>query len=159
MADNQELTHRDSKLVDFFVSYFVYHKTHPNEPLDTTEIMTAFYTALSGLDKKYSTKEYILSIKSDFDVISKVLEKIANQAHKDIRSGEGIRDKYSETEVYYTVPDIQARWAISGTAVRRAITEQRLRAKEVSGRKNKYLILKADFENYAESNGIKLRNK
>ena len=159
MADIQELTHRDSKLVDFFVSYFVYHKTHPNEPLDTTEIMTAFYTALSGLDKKYSTKEYILSIKSDFDVISKVLEKIANQAHKDIRSGEGIRDKYSDTEVYYTVPDIQARWVISGTAVRRAITEQRLRAKEVSGRKSKYLILKADFESYAESNGIKLRNK
>ena len=159
MADIQELTHRDSKLVDFFVSYFVYHKTHPNEPLDTTEIMTAFYTALSGLDKKYSTKEYILSIKSDFDVISKVLEKIANQAHKDIRSGEGIRDKYSDTEVYYTVPDIEARWVISGTAVRRAITEQRLRAKEVSGRKSKYLILKADFESYAESNGIKLRNK
>lgn len=159
MADIQELTHRDSKLVDFFVSYFVYHKTHPNEPLDTTEIMTAFYTALSGLDKKYSTKEYILSIKSDFDVISKVLEKIAYQAHKDIRSGEGIRDKYSDTEVYYTVPDIQARWVISGTAVRRAITEQRLRAKEVSGRKSKYLILKADFESYAESNGIKLRNK
>ena len=159
MADIQELTHRDSKLVDFFVSYFVYHKTHPNEPLDTTEIMTAFYTALSGLDKKYSTKEYILSIKSDFDVISKVLEKIANQAHKDIRSSEGIRDKYSDTEVYYTVPNIQARWVISGTAVRRAITEQRLRAKEVSGRKSKYLILKADFESYAESNGIKLRNK
>lgn len=159
MADNQELTHRDSKLVDFFVSYFIYHKTHPNEPLDTTEIMTAFYTALSGLDKKYSTKEYILSIKSDFDVISKVLEKIANQAHKDIRSGEGIRDKYSETEVYYTVPDIEARWVISGTAVRKAVTEQRLRAKEVSGRKSKYLILKVDFENYAESNGIKLRNE
>ena len=159
MADNQELTHRDSKLVDFFVSYFVYHKTHPNEPLDTTEIMTAFYTALSGLDKKYSTKEYILSIKSDFDVISKVLEKIAYQAHKDIRSGEGIRDKYSDTEVYYTVPDIQARWVISGTAVRKAVTEQRLRAKEVSGRKSKYLILKADFESYAENNGIKLRNK
>ena len=159
MADIQELTHRDSKLVDFFVSYFVYHKTHPNEPLDTTEIMTAFYTALSGLDKKYSTKEYILSIKSDFDVISKVLEKIAYQAHKDIRSGEGIRDKYSDTEVYYTVPDIQARWVISGTAVRKAVTEQRLRAKEVSGRKSKYLILKADFESYAENNGIKLRNK
>ena len=159
MADIQELTHRDSKLVDFFVSYFVYHKTHPNEPLDTTEIMTAFYTALSGFDKKYSTKEYILSIKSDFDVISKVLEKIAYQAHKDIRSGEGIRDKYSDTEVYYTVPDIQARWVISGTAVRKAVTEQRLRAKEVSGRKSKYLILKADFESYAENNGIKLRNK
>lgn len=159
MADNQELTHRDSKLVDFFVSYFVYHKTHPNVPLDTTEIMTAFYTALSGLDEKYSTKEYILSIKSDFDIISKVIEKIAYQAHKDIRSGEGIHDKYSDTEVYYTVPDIQARWDISGTAVRRAVTEQRLRAKEVSGRKSKYQILKADFENYAERNGIKLRKK
>ena len=159
MADNQELTHRDSKLVDFFVSYFVYHKTHPNEPLDTTEIMTAFYTALSGLDKKYSTKKYIFTIKSDFDIISKVLEKIAYQAYKDIRSGEGIHDKYSDTVIYYTVPDIQARWVISGTAVRKAIIEKRLSAKEVNGRKSKYLISKTDFEKYAESNDIKLRNK
>ncbi len=155
MANMEELTHGDSKLVDFFVSYFIYHKTHLNEPLDTTEIMLAFYSALSGLDAKYSTKEYILSIKSDFDIISKVLEKLANQAHKDIRSKEGIRDKYSDTEVYYTVPDIEARWAISGTAIRKAITQKRLRCKEVSGRKSKYLVLKEDFENYAENNGIK----
>jgi len=159
MADNEELTHGDSKLVDFFESYFIYHKAHPNEPLDTTEIMMAFYRALSGLDSKYSTKEYILSIKSDFDIISKVIEKIAYQAHKDIRSNEGIHDKYSVTEVYYTVPDIEARWVITGTAVRKAITEKRLRAKEISGKKSKYQILKADFENYAESNGIRLREK
>ena len=108
---------------------------------------------------KYSTKEFILSIKSDFDTISKVLEKIANQANKDLRSSEGIRDKYSITEVYYTVPDIEARWVISGTAVRKAITEGRLKAKEIKGRKSKYDIYKEDFENYAKSNGIKLRDK
>ena len=159
MANTEELTHGDSELVKFFVSYFVYHKTHPDKPLDTTDIMLAFYSALSGLDAKYSTKEYILSIKSDFEKISKVIEKCAFQAHKDIRSNEGIRDKYSDTEVYYTVPDIEARWVISGTAVRKAITEHRLRAKEIVGRKSKYQILKADFENYAESNGIKLRGK
>lgn len=158
MANTKELTHGESYLADFFRSYFVYHKNHLDEPIsDETEIIIAFYAALSGLDAKYSTKEFILSIKSDFDIIARVLEKIANQAHKDIRSKEGVRDKYSITETYFTVPEIVARWSISGEAVRKAIKEQRLRAKENSGRKCKYLILKADFESYATNNRIKLR--
>lgn len=159
MADIEEKTYADSKLAEFFRSYFIYHKSHPNDVLDTTAIQLAFFSALSGLDEKYSSKEYILSIKSDFDIISRVLERLANQAHKDIRSNEGIRDKYSDTEVYYTTKDIEARWVISGTAIRKAITEQRLRAKEVSGKKSKYLVHKADFESYALNNGIKPREE
>ena len=158
MEKTNEKTYADSKLTELFRSYFIYHKAHPDEPLnDETEITMAFYAALSGLDTEYSSKKFILSIKSDFDIISRVLEKIANQAHKDNRSKKGVRDKYSITETYYTVPEIEARWSISGAAVRKAITEQRLRAKENSGRKSKYLILKADFENYATNNRIKLR--
>ncbi len=155
----KEKTYADSELSEFFRSYMIYHKMNPDNVLDYTEINVALSSALSGLDMKYSTKEFILSIKSDFDTISKVLEKIANQANKDLRSSEGIRDKYSITEVYYTVPDIEARWVISGTAVRKAITEGRLKAKEIKGRKSKYDIYKEDFENYAKSNGIKLRDK
>ena len=152
-----EKTHADSDLARFFRAYMIYHKQNPKAVLDYTEINIALGNALSGLDEKYSTKDFILSIKSDFDIISNVLEKIAYQANKDIRSREGIRDKYSVTEVYYTVPDIEGKWIISGTAVRKAITEGRLRAKEVSGKKSKYQILKEDFENYANSNGIKKR--
>ena len=140
------------------MSYFIYHKSHPNDELDATDIQQAFFTALGDLDKKYSNKEYILAFKSDFDIISKVLEKIANQASKDIRTKEGIRDKYSDTAVYYTIPEIEARWNISGTAVRRAISEKRLHAKEVSGKKCKYRVLKEDFESYADNNDIKLRS-
>ena len=158
MQNTNEQTYADSKLTELFRSYFIYHKAHPDEPLnDETEITLAFYAALSGLDNKYSSKEFILSIKSDFDIISRVLEKIANQAHKDIRSKEGISDKYSITDTYYTVPEIEARWAISGTAVRKAITKKRLRAKEASRKRNKYLILKEDFENYAAENRIRQR--
>ena len=157
MADNEK-THADSELSKFFRSYMIYHKMNPDAVLNYTDINIALGNALSGLDAKYSTSEFILSIKSDFDYISKVLEKIAYQANKDIRSGEGIHDKYSVTEVYYTVPYIEARWVISGAAVRKAITEERLRAKEIKGKKSKYHILKEDFENYAKSNGIKLRN-
>ena len=156
MAD-KEKTHADSELADFFRSYMIFRKMNPNAILDYSEINMALGHALYGLDEKYSTKEFTLSIKSDFETISKVLEKIAYQVSKDVRASEGIRDKYSVTEVYYTVPDIEARWVISGTAVRKAICEQRLRAKEVSGRKSKYNILKEDFESYAKSNGIKLR--
>ena len=152
-----EKTHADSDLARFFRAYMIYHKQNPDAVLDYTEISMALGHALYGLDEHYSTKEFILSIKSDFEIISNVLEKIACQANKDIRSSEGIRDKYSVTEVYYTVPDIEGKWIISGTAVRKAITEGRLRAKEVSGKKSKYQILKEDFENYANSNGIKKR--
>ena len=158
MDKTNKQTHADSRLTELFGSYFIYHKAHLDEPLnDETEITMAFYAALSGLDTEYSSKKFILSIKSDFDIISRVLEKIANQAHKDIRSKEGIRDKHSISETYYTVPEIEARWVITGTAVRKAIREQRLRSKEVNGRKNKYQILRADFERYAATNGIKLR--
>lgn len=156
MADI-ERTHADSELAEFFRSYMIYHKQNPSAVLDYTEISMALGNALYGLDEKYSTKEFILSIKKDFETISKVLEKIAYQASKDIRSGEGIRDKYSVTETYFTVPEIEARWKISGTAVRKAITEKRLNAKEVGGKKSKYHVLKEDFESYAESNGIKSR--
>ena len=152
-----EKTHADSDLARFFRAYMIYHKQNPDAVLNYTEINMALGCALYGLDEQYSTKEFILSIKSDFDIISKALEKIAYQANRDIRSREGIRDKYSVTEVYYTVPDIEGKWIISGTAVRKAITEGRLRAKEVSGKKSKYQILKEDFENYANSNGIKKR--
>ena len=152
-----EKTHADSDLARFFRAYMIYHKQNPNAVLDFTEINMALSSAVYGLDEQYSTKEFILSIKADFEIISKVLERIAYQASKDIRSSEGIRDKYSVTETYFTVPEIEARWKISGTAVRKAITEKRLRAIEVSGKKSKYKVLKADFENYAENNGIKPR--
>lgn len=152
-----EKTHADSDLAKFFRAYMIYHKQNPNAVLDYTEINIALSSALSGLDEKYSTKEFILSIKSDFEIISRVLEKIAYQANKDIRSSEGIRDKYSVSDTYYTVPEIEARWVISGTAVRKAITEGRLRAKEEKGVKSKYRVLKEDFENYAISNGIKVK--
>lgn len=158
METTKTLTHADSKLAELFRSYFTYHKAHPDESLnDETEITLAFYAALSSLDAQCSPKEYILSIKSDFCILSKVLEKFANQASKDIRKSEGIRDKYSITDTHYTVPEIEARWVISGTAVRKAIAEKRLRAKEASRKRNKYLILKEDFENYAAENRIRQR--
>lgn len=152
-----EKTHADSDLARFFRAYMIYHKQNPDAVLDYTEISMALGHALYGLDEHYSTKEFILSIKSDFEIISNVLEKIAYQANKDIRSNEGIRDKYSIAEVYYTVPDIEAKWEISGTAVRKAITEGRLRFREAKGKKSKYRILKDDFEQYAKRNDIKLR--
>lgn len=158
MAD-KEKTHAESELATFFRSYMIYHKANPENELDYTEINMALSSALYGLDMKYSTKEFIMSIKRDFDTISKVLEKIAYQANRDIRSSEGIRDKYSVTEVYYTVPDIEGKWIISGTAVRKAITEGRLRFTEAKGKKSKYRILKDDFEQYAKTNNIKLRIK
>ena len=158
MAD-KEKTHAESELATFFRSYMIYHKQNPDAVLDYTEISMALGHALYGLDDHYSTKDFILSIKSDFEIISNVLEKIACQANKDIRSSEGIRDKYSVTEVYYTVPDIEAKWEISGTAVRKAIKEGRLKFTEAKGKKSKYRILKDDFEQYAKTNNIKLRIK
>ena len=70
MAD-KEKTHAESELATFFRSYMIYHKQNPDAVLDYTEISMALGHALYGLDEHYSTKEFILSIKSDFEIISK----------------------------------------------------------------------------------------
>ena len=150
-------TYRDSKLVDLFACYIIYRKENGTKEIGELEIERCFWNAIGGLDQTYSSEEFVLAMKDDFDHISKVLGTIADKTSRGIRARKGIHDKYSNTETYYTVPDIEARWEISGTAVRKAIVEERLKAKEQDSRKCKYLILKEDFERYAVSNGIKPR--
>ncbi len=150
-------TYRDSRLVDLFVNYIIYRKENGSHRISEMEIEMCFWNAIGGLDETYHSDDFIMSMRDDFELFSNVLEKIANKRGREIRSQEGIRDKYSDGETYYTVPEIEARWIISGTAVRKAITEKRLNAKERSGTKSKYIVLREDFEEYAKNNGIKTR--
>lgn len=157
MADVTSRTYRDSRLVDLFANYIIYRKENGFHVINETEIEMSFWNAVGGLDEKYRSDEFIMSMRDDFELFLKVLDKISNKRGREIRSMEGIRDKYSDTETYLTPPQISSRWVISGEAIRKAIRENRLKAKEQEGRKCKYLILKEDFEKYAENNGIKLR--
>lgn len=157
MADSNVRTYRDSKLVDLFVSYVIYRKENGSHNISETEIEMCFWNAIGGIDETYRSDEFIMSMRDDFELFYKVLDKISNRRGREIRSMEGVRDKYSDTEIYLTPPQISARWKISGSAIRRAIIEKRLKAKGQEGRKCKYLILKEDFENYAKNNGIPLR--
>lgn len=159
MANNEEKTYADSDLVKFFRAYFSFHKGNPHHKLEETEISMSFYSALAGLDESFSSKEFILSMKKDFEIISKQLEHFARAAQRDVTQREGKSDKYSSTDTYYTVPEIITRWDISGAAVRKAIKEERLRSSIAQGAKSKYRILKEDFEEYAKNNRIRPRNK
>ena len=58
MAD----THLNEYLTNCFVSYIIHLKENIN-PLAYTEIQTALYTALGGLDKAYSTSEFVNKMK------------------------------------------------------------------------------------------------
>lgn len=157
MADATNRTYRDSKLVDLFINYIIYRKVNGSHVITETEIEMCFWNALGGLDKKYHSDEFIMSMRDDFELFLKVLDKISNKRGREKRSMEGIRDKYADTDTYLTAPQISSRWKISGTAIRNAIKEKRLKAKEQEGKKCKYIILKYDFEEYAKNNGILLR--
>lgn len=157
MADSTIRTYRDSRLVALFANYIIYRKENGFHVINETEIEMCFWNAVGGLDEEFRSDEFIMSMRDDFELFLKVLDKISNRRGREIRSMEGIRDKYSNTDTYLTPPQISSRWKISGTAIRKAINEKRLKAKEQEGRKCKYLILKEDFEKYAENNDIKLR--
>ena len=157
MADTSSRTYRDSRLVALFANYIIYRKENSFHTINETEIEMCFWNALGGLDKEYHSDEFIMSMRDDFELFFKVLDKISNRRGREIRSQEGVHDKYSDTDTYLTPPQISSRWVISDVAIRKAIKEKRLKAKEQEGKKCKYLILKEDFEQYAKNNGIKKR--
>ena len=158
MADNENKTHADSDLTAFFRDYFMYHKANPRKRLGVTDIELAFYGALSGLDNSFSSKEFILAMKKDFEIIAKQLEKISKRAEIDIAQDFGKWDKYSENERTYYAREIEAEWDITASAIRYAITNGNLQAEEITGKKDKYLIKEKDWLEYAASHKIKKRN-
>lgn len=158
MADNENKTYADSDLTAFFRDYFMYHKANPRKRLGVTDIELAFYGALSGLDNSFSSKEFILAMKKDFEIIAKQLEKIAKRAEIDIAQDFGKWDKYSENERTYYAREIEAEWDITASAIRYAITNGKLQAEEITGKKDKYLIKEKDWLEYAASHKIKKRN-
>lgn len=157
MADNENKTYTDSDLTAFFRYYFMYHKSNPGKILGVTDIELAFYGALSGLDNSFSSKEFILAMKKDFEIIAKQLDKIARRAEIDIAQDSGKWDKYSETERTYFPREIQAGWNITASAIRYAITNGNLEADEITGKKDKYLIKEKDWLEYAQIHKIKRR--
>ena len=158
MAEDKNKTYAESELTAFFRDYFMFHKTNPGKRLGATDIQMAFYSALSGLDNSFSSKEFILAMKKDFEVISKQLEHMARDAQKDIAQDDGKWDKYSETERSYFPREIAAEWDITASAIRYAISHGNLDATEIKGKKDKYQIKEKDWLEYAASHHIKKRS-
>ena len=157
MADDENKTYADSDLQKFFMHYFMYHKANLGKRLGVTDIQMAFYSALSGLDNSFSSKEFILAMKKDFETILKQLEHLAWDAQKDIAQDGGRWDKYSETERTYFPREIGAEWCISASAIRYAIAKGNLDATKITGKKDKYYIKEKDWLEYAASHHIKKR--
>lgn len=144
MAD----THLNEHLTSCFISYIIHLKENIN-PLAYTEIQTALYTALGGLDKAYSTSEFVNKMKGDFELIAQHLGKIAHEMYKEERRKVGFHDRNAIYERVLSVSEISAKLSISEQAVRKAIKEERLKA-TMNG-KGSYEVTEKDFKEFAKS--------
>lgn len=144
MAD----THLDEHLTNCFVSYFIHLKESVN-PLAYSKINTALYTALGGLDKEYSTYEFVNKMKGDFELIATHLGKIAHEMYKEERNKAGLYDRNAIYEHILSVSEISAKLRISEQAVRKAIKEERLKA--TLNNKGVYEVTEKDFKEFANS--------
>ncbi len=141
-------THLDEHLTNCFISYIIHLKENIN-PLAYTEIQTALYTALGGLDKTYSTFEFVNKMKGDFELIAQHLGKIAHEMYKEERRKVGFHDRNAIYEHILSVSEISAKLGISEQAVRKAIKEERLKA--TLNNKGVYEVIEKDFKEFANS--------
>ena len=144
MAD----THLNEHLTNCFVSYIIHLKENVY-PLAYTEIQTALYTALGGLDRAYSTSEFVNKMKGDFELIAQHLDKIAHEMYKEERRKVGFHDRNAIYERVLSVSEISAKLGISEQAVRKAIKEERLKA--TLNNKGVYEVTEKDFKEFEKN--------
>ena len=114
-----------------------------------TEIQTALYTALGGLDRAYSTSEFVNKMKGDFELIAQHLDKIAHEMYKEERRKVGFHDRNAIYERVLSVSEISAKLGISEQAVRKAIKEERLKA--TLNNKGVYEVTEKDFKEFEKN--------
>ena len=140
------MKYKDKNLTRFFSEYLTHH-SECTEELNATDITLACYGALNEVDADLNLADVIYDMRSDFEYIYKVIEKLARDIIKNESSDKRNHRKSTPNDEYYTIPEAASFYNISQQAIRKACNEKRLPYKEGSG-KNKYLIRKADIELY-----------
>lgn len=117
--------HRNEYLTNCFVNYFISLKEDKNV-LNYSQIYTAFFSALGGLDEQYNTADFVNKTKEGFELIAKHLDKIAQSMYKDERVNLGIVDRRPYVESLLSVKDAARKLGISEQAVRKHIQNKKL---------------------------------
>lgn len=121
-------THLNEHLANCFVNYFISLKEDKNV-LNYTQIYTAFFSALAGLDKQYNTADFVNKTKEGFELIAKHLDKIAQEMYKEERAKLGTIDRRPAVEQTLSVKDVARKLGITEQGVRKHIQNNKLVAK------------------------------
>ena len=141
------MTYKETNLTEFFKEYLT-RCIKGNLELSAINITLAFYSALNELDKEIDLAEVMVKLNSDFEYMSKTLDNLTRKTFKEWRYEKIKEDPNKKESHYYTVPEISTIYHISQVAIRKACICGRLPYKLNVGRKNKYIICKADIEQY-----------
>lgn len=129
MAEVKVMTHSDENLTDCFVAYLIYKKRMEHREVEGFDVEMAVMTALGGLDREYSSGEYLMKMKADFERIALRLEEMAKRLYKEQAKSEGKKDKMEvESLKFYSVYDAAQYHRVTEETIRKAIRENRIKA-------------------------------
>ena len=129
MEEVKVMTHSDENLTDCFVAYLIYKKKMEHREVEGFDVEMAIMTALAGLDREYSSGEYLMKMKADFERIALRLEDMAKRYYKEQAKSEGKKDKLEVDSVkFYSVYEAAQYHNVTEETIRKAIREKRLKA-------------------------------
>ena len=126
------MINREYNLTQFFTDYL-----NNKSELNATNIKMACYSALNSIDSTLNVAEVVFNMRNDFEYINKVIDDLARQLNKNIKSntyGDVQQRKSATTLEYLTIPEIHSIYSISQQAIRKACNEGRLPFKEGKGK-------------------------
>lgn len=144
MTEIEKTTHSDENLTDCFVAYLIYKKKTEHKELKGLDLEMAIMTALGGLDKEYSSGDYLMNMKADFESIALKLEDMAKRYYKEQAKSEGKRDKMEVDKIkYYSVFEAAQYHHVTEEAIRKAIRNGRIKAEG-----KPYRITESEVKNF-----------
>lgn len=129
MEATNKKTHADENLTRCLTAYLIYKKENHQTKPTPFEIEMAIMTALNGLDKEYSSGEYLNEMKADFERIAITLSDMAKRHYIEVARTEGKEDRFAVEDVkYYNVYEAARFHRVTEETIRKAIREGRLTA-------------------------------
>ena len=150
------MAHKDNNLTKFFTEYLTQCSKN-KAALNATNIIVACSSALGEVDASLNLTDVIFDMRNDFEYIYKILDDYARYMKKNSHGTEEQRKSTTDSECL-TIPEIHRIYGISQQAIRKACNKGRIRPTEGQG-KNKYLISKAEIENYMSRSKYKSNNR
>lgn len=135
-------------LRDVFIKYIIYKKEYQSVPLDVI-IKDSTFTALGGLNDAYHNSDFIHALSKDFQSISLLLAKIANEEYSIEQRAKGIKpSNHYGSNATLTVEEVAKRLNVSEESIRKAIRNKNLIASKEG---KSYIITEEALSTYISS--------